>query len=368
MSIKSVGNAPFNPIRIVTADSGKAGRSPSIDGLIDAVKTDSQLVKTLGPILAKQRAFYNKIMELHSGGQTSVIPNEGLKFQLDPTNGRNRAVVGFLEAEAKAGFANPAMVEAFRKALRASPEKGMQDLLPGNKQFGHFTLRPDRPEAKTSTEFLDFYWDDNRGTLYRGGDSTREREIFENGVSKGKSKYETKLVGDYIKMANGEPSLIFARHENYASCISKTPDEWLSEAVQAFDNGTVQQNFHNPVVLLKLSNSDLDLTSLRRRTQQKAQREQYLISDPSITDPKKQDLFLITLDSVEGTILDTNETGKFHEIEVENLSGSTTQEEQDRLIAFTEALRAQWGLVHSKGTKYQQAIDAAKKASKGGAA
>lgn len=291
----------------------------------------------------------------------------------------------FFEAESKIGFSEqpgPAQDKAAERlgaALKRATEEGISaiiaDELAGS--FAGYTVKTDRPENKNGTKFMDYYWDDDKGTLLHGGGQIRERTI--NGLPDG--KFESKLAGEWIQ---GSP--VYGRVEVSKSCYlppeetaglspeeaqEKAVQKMLNEAKEAESTGRLFEPKYdeNPVVMLMREHERvrretpsgmgpaLDLKTLRRRERGPDVRQQYVLTPPGAKDPK----FLLTLDRVDavrlklgpgGQLVD-GKKGHFYEIEVEQMSGSISKEELSELLDFVDRLAKQWGLIRSPGNKYQ---------------
>lgn len=258
----------------------------------------------------------------------------GYKKILDPTGQDQRHAFSiFFEAESKQTFLDNADVEALAAAQRRALSEGPAVLFPGGKaaHLTGWTVKMDKPELTKGTHVHDFYWDDDAGTLAKANAALRER-VIEGGIG----KFESKTPGDQI-----QGSSVMGRVEFNHSLKTSTTATIIAAALAG--------EIDNPITALLRELPGVDLSTLRRRTEISDVRQQYILSNE-----QANDMFLLTLDKVTAGNLDTKTEGRFWEVEIERMDGSTKPVDLKELIDLSELLAEKFHLVASPGTKYQR--------------
>lgn len=316
------------------------GSSAAATNLAAAAEPVSTPAPFIGDKLFGQMKEIPQLAEQLQGSADEIKP---VSVKLDGATKPWHKFGIFFEAEAKMKFDVPPeqlepAADKLRQALRAAPEQGVSAILPPElaEKYKGYSIVVDKPENDGVTPFSDIYIDDANLTLNRQEGGIRVRRI--GGDTDG--KFEAKIPGDWI-----QGSEVLGRLEVVRHLMGKTWQEVVSEYKAD------PTNTENPLTHLKAIVPEIDIDSLAVKTDQVAQREQYVMKSPD-----GEDAFLITLDKPRAERVETGNVGEFYEVEIERMDGSIKEANVQELMDLTSGVARQFNLTRSGGTKYNEGM------------
>lgn len=260
--------------------------------------------------------------------------------KLDPTGNDKFDKFGiFFEAETKMTPIDDAEVPQIKaKVLEAGDAGKFKVLLPDSYKgkFESWTVRWDRDNSRSGADFHDVYSDDKHNSAAKNNSSIRVRKIGDTQDG----KFETKLPG-----ANIQGSAVLGRFE-VATSIGPTRRS-KDDVLAAAEKGEID----NPITLLKQEIPTFDPKSLDDKVKVDDIRHQLVLADDT-----GKDMFLITLDFVHATRIETGKQGDFVEFEVERMDGQTSAAALGELIELENLLAKSLGLTKSPANKYVRSM------------
>jgi hypothetical protein len=270
----------------------------------------------------------------------------------------------FFEAEAKLTLIDDAEGPVVKERVLAAGDAGkLRGLLPDNYKgpFADWTVKWDRDNSRSGADFHDIYGDDKNNNAAKVNSSMRERTI--GGTKDG--KFESKLPASDV-----QGSAVLGRLECAKSTgpTRRSKQSLIDEAIKvidqlnakglkdpdaraAFVHTLSESEKENPMVLMAIEIPEFDARSFTDKLKVDDIRHQLVIQDHS-----GKDMFLLTLDFVTATRIDTGKVGNFVEFEIERMDGSTAKPGLSELIELTNTVGKALGLTKSPANKYSRGM------------
>ena len=265
----------------------------------------------------------------------------------------------FFEAECKLTLIDDADADTVKaRVLQAGDTGSLESVFPKGYTgpFSNFTCAWDRPNSREGAHFHDMYGDDVNGSAGKARCQIRERKIGDTQDGKFESKLPavdiqgTAVLGRLECAKSTGPTR--RTKESIVADAAKVIDEMNSRGLVTPDSraayvATLQLELkENPLVLLAVEVSDFDPHTYADRMQIDDVRHQLVIRD---VDGK--DAFLLTLDYVTATRIETGKSGSFVEFEIERMDGATNSAGLSELIELQAMVGKALGLTKSPAPK-----------------
>lgn len=271
----------------------------------------------------------------------------------------------FYEAEAKLTLIDDADAGEVKARVLNSGDTGkLAGLLPKGYAgaFADWDLKWDRPNSRSGADFHDVYGDDQNKNAAKANSSMRVRTIGDTQDG----KFESKLPATDVQGSSVVGRLEVAKStgptrrskESLIQEAIEVVDQMNAKALKdpasraAFVHTLNESQRENPMVLLAVEIPDFDPRSFQDKLKVDDIRHQLVIVNPK----DNKDMFLLTLDFVEATRIDTGKKGSFVEFEIERMDGSTTKAGLSELIELTNLVSKSLGLTKSPSNKYARGM------------